>query len=652
MLRRIPPLLGDFIRTPARWFPWLVGIIAWLLYRQRSAPGLMGFFDDSPEFQVVAPAFGIAHPTGYPLYTILAGLWTHLLPTGTWAGRVNLFSALAAAAAVGLVAHLAARLAPTRQGSPNLLAGMAAALVLGLGAVWGSQATIAEVYTLHNLFVAAILLTAIGINRTLTPQAPDAPAPYPPAFDRRMRLLCALIGLSLAHHRTTVLLLPPLALYLLWSVPGIWRPSRQWIGWAGALLLPLLLYIYLPLRAWMGTPDIHGGYVNSWRGFWDHVLGRSFTTFFGENPIDAAYTPADWAALLLAQVGWIGLGLALVGLVWLFDRRGRPARAWWFVLAVLLLNAAFVWRYRVPDPEVFALPVQLCLALFAGAGVGLLARLLPPRWAIPAQMLLLLALIWVPAGRAPLPDRSDIWRYHDRARLMTLADFAPGSRVVGIEGEKTALRYMQVAEGRATDVTLLAADDPAARMAQVEAALAADQPIYLTRELGGIAERYSYDGAGLLVRIRPRNEPAASGRPAAAAMPAEAAIEPPISVGDGSLTIQGYSVQRIATTAEPYVALTLYWRKAAPTAQMLKVSLRALDPSGTPLLWPDGTPVTADEFPLRRMARTPDWPIDDLIRDVYYLRLPSTIPPEPQRLLVIIYDETTIEEAARIEIMF
>src|SRR5687767_1875978 len=86
----------------ADWLAWLVGIAALILYAYSAAPGIVTFFDDSLEFQTVAPTFGIAHPTGYPLYTIVGGLWTRLLPTGTWAGRLNLFSALCGAITIGL----------------------------------------------------------------------------------------------------------------------------------------------------------------------------------------------------------------------------------------------------------------------------------------------------------------------------------------------------------------------------------------------------------------------------------------------------------------------------------------------------------------------------------------------------------------------
>ena len=52
-------------------------------------------------------------------------------------------------------------------------------------------------------------------------------------------------GLGLTHHRTTVLLLPGLAVFLLWSVPGVWRPRPIWLAWLAALLSPLLLYACL-----------------------------------------------------------------------------------------------------------------------------------------------------------------------------------------------------------------------------------------------------------------------------------------------------------------------------------------------------------------------------------------------------------------------
>ena len=45
----------------------------------------------TPYHQVTAKEFGVAHPPGYPLFTILAKLFIYI-PVGSTAYRVNLLS--------------------------------------------------------------------------------------------------------------------------------------------------------------------------------------------------------------------------------------------------------------------------------------------------------------------------------------------------------------------------------------------------------------------------------------------------------------------------------------------------------------------------------------------------------------------------------
>ena len=60
---------------------------------------------DSGEFMVAAQHFGVPHPTGYPLWTLLAWLF-QLLPLGNAAWEINLFSGFCGALATGLLAML------------------------------------------------------------------------------------------------------------------------------------------------------------------------------------------------------------------------------------------------------------------------------------------------------------------------------------------------------------------------------------------------------------------------------------------------------------------------------------------------------------------------------------------------------------------
>ena len=59
---------------------------------------------DSGELQVVAAQLGVAHPPGFPLYVLLAHLFTRL-PIGSPAYMVNLLSAVFGALTAVVVYH-------------------------------------------------------------------------------------------------------------------------------------------------------------------------------------------------------------------------------------------------------------------------------------------------------------------------------------------------------------------------------------------------------------------------------------------------------------------------------------------------------------------------------------------------------------------
>ena len=621
---------------------WLVGLLgggAFLLYALTAAPSIVALYDDSLEFQLVVPTFGIPHPTGYPLYVLLGGLWSRLLlPVGNWAWRVNLFSGLAGAGAVMLLFLLARRLLGPALGLRSLLAGLAATLAFALSPVWWSQTTLAEVYALHGLFVAAILLAGVTAL-----DAPIADRTDPP----RLTPLFLLLGLSLAHHRTTLLLLPGLAVALLWRFPGLWRPRRAWLRWLLALTLPLLLYAYIPIRAAMGIRDLRGDYVNSWSGFWNHVLARGYTGFFQDNPLAVERSPGDWLALFQAQFGWPLLLLGLLGLA--LGLAGHRRRAWTLVALVGLTHLLFGLAYRVPDVEVFLIPAFLVLALGLGQTTFVLADVLAKRvgstlprgsqptlgarrlaWGIQVAILLGALTGW--GGRGPAVDRSQDWAVHDYAVAMAKVDFPPGSRVVGLEGQMTALKYMQAAEGLGRNATPVVADDPERRRQLVDEFMAAGWPVYLTQELAGIETAYSFSGEKVLVRVWPRGE----AQPGTPAHPLERAF------AQGALLLTGYDQTVLEQAGGPALELALYWRPAQSLDRTFKLSFRFLDAEGRLLS-------QEDRFPLRQVYPSWAWLPGETVRDVHILSLPVDPRQQPLTLRVILYDAADGQEVGRWE---
>ncbi len=187
------------------------------LYISSVAPtlswGWRGFGVDGGDLLAAAYNLGVPHPPGYPTYTMLVKFFSILVPWGDFAFRANLLSAILGATAVLLLYHIVLSLlraiAPTDRDAtlPRIAAAVLSALALAVSPLFWSHSTIAEVYTLNAVFVAALILLAI---RTVLPTS-TARSGDPPASGgtKRLFLFAFLLGLGLGNHLTLLLLVPP-----------------------------------------------------------------------------------------------------------------------------------------------------------------------------------------------------------------------------------------------------------------------------------------------------------------------------------------------------------------------------------------------------------------------------------------------------------
>ncbi|MDQ3515497.1 MAG: DUF2723 domain-containing protein, partial [Gemmatimonadota bacterium] len=135
--------------TSAGWSAFAV-LIA--IYSATLAPSVTWW--DSGELIAAVHSLGIPHPPGTALYVVIGKVWTMLTWPLDFAVRVNLFSAVATAAAIGVIGAMLARW--TRQP----LAAFAAAICAGAASSVWRNANEAEVYALALLASALILWTA------------------------------------------------------------------------------------------------------------------------------------------------------------------------------------------------------------------------------------------------------------------------------------------------------------------------------------------------------------------------------------------------------------------------------------------------------------------------------------------------------------
>jgi hypothetical protein len=600
------------------------------LYTATAAPSVATMFDDNLEFQVVIPTLGIPHPTGYPLFMLLAKLFTVLLPWRDAAGRANLVSALAAATAIAVFYLLAQAL------SRNRLAAVIVTVALAVSRAWWAQATLADVYTAHALLVVSLLYFLLRWE--------DALADGRAGADRWLAAAALMTGLGLVHHRMFVLVMPAALVFILLTDSGLWRQPRRWVWPAILVLLPLPLYLYLPLRGQVLT-SLDGTYRPTLSGTLDWIMARSYNVFLTGNPFGYHRDAAFFAAQFRDQLGIAALLAAVVGIVtaWRTPTPGRwgigPARYLLLMLATLT-QVAFGVAYKVEDISSFLIPAFLWAALWAA--LGLAAVLFGAdqwlsrrdagsrrRWLAGAAIALALALLLEPALNSrrswPEMDRSQAWGVYDYGQDL-VTSVAPNGEVVGLLGETTLVRYFRDVLGQRLDVKVVPADDEAARFKAVEAAVQRGQPVYLTRDLPGAAQRFSLHAVGPLIAVSPKAQPATP--------------LPGREIGAGIRLVKSSREIR-QTHMGPAVRLLLTWTAGAPITHDLKVSAR--------LIGRDGAVAKAvDQAPVHFAYPTQAWVPGEPIQDVYDLALPAGTQTDQFSILLILYEAANGNEVGRL----
>ncbi len=421
---------------------------------------------DAGELALAAHAVGVAHPPGYPLYTLLGRL-ALLVPAGSPAARLNALSVACAVAALALHLAIGARLGLGL--APRLAA---TALLAGSTALW-SQANIAEVYALHLLLAHAVLLAAVCLA-----EPRSAPDPAAAADDRRPRLallLAYFVGLAGAHHPSSLLLAP---VALIAGVAAARRGARPALLACGALFaLPLTLYAVLPIRSRL-EPAIDWGNPETLDALVAHVA----RTRYGDlrhfaRPLGVlAGQCAAFARFLADDLSTAFAITAPFGCVLLVA--ARPFAGALVAAFFVLFSAGTILLVNFPlddlalyDNRVFFLPAVAAAALGAGAlfeaalralaagaaragarGAGARALALATRAAGVALVAIPVALA---AQRAPRMDRRDHTVAEDLGRAL-LGSIEPGATLLASEGQAVhSLAYVSGVLGYRADVRVL-----------------------------------------------------------------------------------------------------------------------------------------------------------------------------------------------------
>lgn len=436
-----------------------------------------GYVDEG-ELAAVAATLGIAHPTGYPLVTLIGRLAAAVLPLRPVVA-LNLLAALLTAAGAGVLArlydHVLARLdapphpRPLAPGLRAVVAG-AAALATAWTGFWWEQGTAFEVYALHALLMPLVVGLALRTTEELE---------HGDGLPRSGPLFAYVLGLAFANHLTTVLLAPALLVHVLAHGGPLRRLLPRLARLAPWMLLGLTPYLVLPLRARL-HPALDWGAPADLARLFAHVTGREYHAWMFEGATTFVQQTRYFLAVLPLDTGVVGVALAVAGIAWLALRSGRHA---WLALLLITASVAYAGQFGIMEIRPYYLTAMLGLGLGMAAGLAWIAARVPRSAALAFAALLPAALAF---ANFRAEDARHLTLAEDQARDL-LVGLPPRALVLSAQWDQwvAGSLYLQSVEHLRPDVTVV--DQELVRLPWYLDALARREPALAHRVAPAIA---------------------------------------------------------------------------------------------------------------------------------------------------------------------
>ena len=331
-------------RTMEKYLPLLLPAAIFGVYLCTMTPVV--YVGDSGEFTAAAFSLGIPHNSGYPLYSLIGKIFC-MIPLGNVGFRMNLMSAFFSALTVFMVYDI------IRRFTHNALCAVTAAGFLAFTPLFWSQTVSAEVYPLHVFFVALMIRLLWQWEST-----------------RNFHWLLMFVfvtGLSFGNHMQTVMLAPPVLYFIISGEKKAIFSLKHFAAISVCFILPLTLYLYLPIRTQAGAA-IHWGDPDNVERFLAHVTATAHrgTYVFSAGPSQYLFRLMDALKVIGLQYGILTL-LSIWGWLKLSLLRWKV-----FFAGIILFDLVYTVFLNIISLEItaFTLPSAIVLAILLGVGLN------------------------------------------------------------------------------------------------------------------------------------------------------------------------------------------------------------------------------------------------------------------------------------------
>jgi hypothetical protein len=296
---------------------------------------------DSGELAAVSYTLGIAHPTGYPLYTLISYFFAHL--PGEPIRNLNMLSALFTVSAAIFLYLTGLKI------SKKIIVFLPVISLFAFApTIWRTSIT-NEVYPLTILFSTLIIYSIYRLNNI-----------------KGFYITMYLIGLSFTNHIIIFSIALPVFFYIIF----VYRiPLKKIFYGTLFVLLGLSLYLYIIARTSGGAELAWGNADNLQRLFW-HITGKQYQVWMFSLPLDEIFKNIGKGLLIiLRDFLYILIVPVFLGFYYLFTKQRQK---FWFFISIFLLDFTYTINYSIPDIESYYIPGLIALIIVFTYGLKLL----------------------------------------------------------------------------------------------------------------------------------------------------------------------------------------------------------------------------------------------------------------------------------------
>lgn len=390
----------NFNNIIRKYYPAFISFFAFFIYLTTMARGVLD--TDAGELAAVQYTLGIAHPTGYPLFTIIGFLFSRIpLPIRPII-QLNILATIWCVLAVYVFVKTIHLLLDNVKffikdeynrfelnEFHKIIISSFGGLALAFSKTFWYQSVAVEVYGL-NIFLFS--LTFYFSFKAFFQKDDDV------IFNKNWFKALVFLSLGFTNHLTTVFALPAI-LFLFFSYRKFdtIQTKRLIYYFLIGFFIVLIIYLYLPIRA-RTYPNLNWGNPSNLPEFINHITGRLYHQFL--FPSFSDYISKIVFFLNSLSVSFYRTNLSgsefSIGIILIFIGYFSTyffVRKLFVILNLILIPNIFITSlYNIPDIDAYFLPSFYSLGIFSAFGLGYLCTIdIKPRF--KTSMLILIFVL-------------------------------------------------------------------------------------------------------------------------------------------------------------------------------------------------------------------------------------------------------------------